>query len=261
MEKERVGFIPLNEIKSKKVSFEGDFPDWFPQGEIGLNLRRVHRLCNLGGLRHLSITLVGDGETSKSNHTVVGFNQNGEALAGKVNSSKLVPTHVDKVEQGVTYNVLPAARWIHGHIDLNFAEMSQRIKNDEKGQVSVRSPRPWAKLINEALCQGVGKLGINNCLYFSDPRGWLIIVAFNYPYLTLLNGIDYLEYARLGVLVGGVLTTNVLIGELLGMMAIRDGGEEGQEIQCRRSLIPGPQLDRAFLIAALTKIQPLVKEI
>lgn len=55
MSKPETDFIPINEVKSQKINVSIPFPEYLDVSKIGINVPRIQTLCQVGGLKHLSI--------------------------------------------------------------------------------------------------------------------------------------------------------------------------------------------------------------
>lgn len=161
----REKFVPLSRASTSRLRFSVTLPEFIDSDQIGINVQEIHRLCRLGGIKHLQVTGLTEGETTQYKPTIVGVSPQGEAYAGKVATKTEVATSKATSELRRGYNNLPpSARWIDGKIELNLSEIKQRIQQDDSLPRGVRTSSAWADHVNNALKEGIAKIGISHLL-------------------------------------------------------------------------------------------------
>lgn len=250
------GFIPINRINSPVVRIDVPLPQFVDTGQIGVDLRRVHALCWLGGLRHLRVEKAGGREDEETTPMVVGVAGDGGAYAGGAVVKKAKPFHFDDYELGspaseLNFLSVPHATvWADGKIQLDLEAMSKRIIEDKRYKGNARSSEAWARLLNKALKEGIANIGINHLLYGVRKTEMLYLL-----FLTLM-GPRLLTSPSPSRLFSSWLLSN-FIGLGLSFMASLQNQEDGY----RLSAFYGPQLDRAIALKLFLQAGPLVKTI
>lgn len=239
--------LPKVEAEAPRIKLALHLPDYVNQNEIGLRLRRIHRMMWTGGIS--SITVIGEsGEVSSTSPTVVGHSPDGSAYAGKKATKKLVPTFQSE-KTGQIFKHEPkfiAGRWTDARIYLNLSEIQQRLS--QKGQL--RSSGAWAEVLDIALRRGIVKEGFNHLsknVTQTDFRQVLI---------PLLGGIATQVFVpALGFGIGAFITHAVIN---IRNKRIYDRGDYDTD-GFRRSLFVGPQLDRAVVLWTAGKTGKVAK--
>ena len=250
-------FVPMPEANTSRLRTTATLPFQL-QEEVGLNIKRLHAICQVAGFRHLRIQNDPQGETSQAVPQVVGVDHDGTAIAGKA-KIKRASTFQAAYSPSPEYELLwKQARWQNLTISLNTEEMKQRILLSDE---NVRNPERWGEEINGVLKKAVIKEGVHHlvndfkwyeklltlfgfAVFFSDEI--VNALAGNLEPKTIVPRIAF-SYALFGTLMTG------LHSFLWG--AERQGG--GRRI----SLFYGLELDRAIALAVLTYTQRLAKGI
>lgn len=247
-EKDR-DYLSIDQLASERIVVaENSLPQWVNRDRIGLNQRRLETILRLGGIGCLVITGDSDGEISRSVPMVAGYNPSGEAYAAKAVTITIVPTHSeglnDDYSKKPNFNYL---RWPTATLVLNDAEINNRIRED--GEDS-RSAKAWSSYMDEALKEGVGRMGRRNLI--SDLYGVDIFAAAVQCLTTIYLGNSWIRMDVLGPYsVLGYLAQYIVARLPSTVDTLRNKG--------RLSIFPGPQLDRALLMTALLKTSKLVK--
>lgn len=247
------GFIPLSRANSAIVRTDIVLPEYVDSEQIGLDLKRIHTLCWLGGLRHLKIEGVNNQSATESTPVVVGINGDGSAVAGRAAVGKAEPFHFDDFESGNSAGSIWARHqltWVDGQIHLNLEAMSKRIvsKSKQSGE-NLRLPSAWGHLLDQALKEGIANIGINH-----------LIFGVNKPALACLMFLIFSNERLYTATSPSELLTSWLINNSSTLLiSLVDGSLTGSEDGYRLSAFFGPQLDRALALKVLSQTQPLVK--
>ncbi|MBI2338294.1 hypothetical protein HYU95_03880 [Candidatus Daviesbacteria bacterium] len=151
-------YVPLPEAHTERVNVYLLIPEWIDPKNIGVNLRGIESLCRLSGLRSVVIAGSTGKETSKEIPAVVGFNQEGGAYAAKSQAEVAVPLHDGNFTYDSYQSFFPrCARWADAKVEINMAEMTQRIQRDTT--VSVRDAGRWVRDLNGAIKDGLFTVG------------------------------------------------------------------------------------------------------
>jgi hypothetical protein len=160
-------FIPLPEAKSDQINISLPLPNFVDPYNIGINLKAINRLARHSGLRTLSIVGSTDEETSQVTPMLAGFNQHGEAYAAKASTKTTVPEYNTDFRYDAYQSLLPKfARWADANVDINMAEVSQKIQNNPN--YNVRDPQAWAHELNRIMQESVFTIG-NKHLMQGNP--------------------------------------------------------------------------------------------
>ena len=255
-------FVPMPEANTSRLRTTATLPFQLHE-EVGLNVKRLHAICQVSGFSHLRIRNDPQGETSQEIPQVVGIDREGTAIAGKVKIKK-VPTFqfdhspVDHSPAFVFGRHWKQSRWQNLTISLNTEEMKQRIRLSDE---SVKNPTMWGEEIHRALKSGTLKAGTHHLLK-DFKRFEKIFTLFMY---TLMSSEEILSVARgdlgLGNLAPTLAVDAVLIGTFMTVMHSLGYGVEKPGEGRRISLFFGPELDRAVTLLVLTHTQSLAKGI
>src|SRR4030067_2684274 len=109
------GFFPLTEVQDENI--EGirislNLPEWIDQDRIGVSLRGIYKMCQMGGIETIKILGSTDGEVSTYTPNLVGINPDGAGIAGKVGLKTEAPLFSSSKD--ISGNALPASySWIN----------------------------------------------------------------------------------------------------------------------------------------------------
>ena len=250
-------FVPMSEANTGRLRTTATLPFQL-QEEVGLNVKRLHAICQVAGFRHLRIQNDPEGETSQSVPQIIGIDNNGTAIAGKAKIKKAHTFHVDYSPTSEYKKPWKQARWQNLTISLNTEEMKQRILLSDE---SVRDPTRWGEEINRALRKAATKEGVRH-LVNDLERFEKLLTLFAFALVSSDEIVDALagniepktvvpriafSFALLSAVMTGI--------DSLGYGREKPGG--GRRI----SLFLGPELDRAVALLALTYTQRLAKGI
>lgn len=250
-------FVPMSEANTERIRTTATLPFQLHE-EVGLNVKRLHLICQVSGFSHLRIRNDPQGETSQEVPQVVGIDRDGTAIAGKAKIKKAPTFQLDHSPAFMFEKPWRQARWQNLTISLNTEEIKQRILLSDE---SVNNPIIWGKEIHKALKSGTLKAGTHHLL--KDFESYEKI-------LTLLGFALHSSFE-----IGGALTGNIepeavvpriayriaLLGTVMtGLHSFLYGLEKPGEGR-RISIFFGPELDRAAALLALTYTQRLAKGI
>lgn len=251
------GFMPLRKAQSEQVRFQVSLPEFIDQGGIGVNLREIHRLCQIGGIRRLVVFGVEDVDTSKATPQILGFNSQGSAYMGKAGSNTIIPP----TESYSAIN--PESFWRHTQswrdavIVVNMDEVSKRITSDEKWAEGIRDLKAWSHYLNKGIKDGISKEGVSHLLKLPDK---VSLAIFGVAVTTNTAGLWRLEPQSTQFL--ELLTNYFLMGAGWNTLDRVFGRKPKLSDQnTRYTLFWGPEVDRAILLKILTKTSTLVKQI
>lgn len=242
------GYIPIQYANGYKTRFVIPFPEYVKPEHIGVNLGRLDTLLRVGGISHLRVVGQTNGNTTKFTPTIVGYDSQGNAYAGKKGEKITVPefsSSEDEANTNLDASVWRphAATWKNVVINLNVNEMAERIRQEDKWSRGVYSTEAWAHHLDKDIREGVASMGIKHLALgfnkynristsiqyalmglFEASSGHPSVesMAFRVPFVSqFLNVIDYFSYRN------------------------TDDGY-------RWSTFYGPQLDRALLLKVLS---------
>jgi hypothetical protein len=240
-------FVPIEYAQSDQVRTRVSLPQYVNSEEIYVNLYGIGKLCRLGGIRHLDIVGLDENETSKSVPQIVGFSQNGEALAGKA-IVKTVPESSSSSSSESKRHKPHSFRWVDSTIVVNTSEINQRIQNEDYYEKGVRSTKAWSNHLNKAVKSGITKEGVRHLSVGLSQHNWLML-AIQYGAMSFF---ELSNNPSLGGMAIRILITSAIIN-------LADFVFENRKSEFRASLLYGPQLDRALLLYLSTLSSTLVK--
>lgn len=215
-------------------------------------------MCRFGGISHLRVVGNTEGDVSKFTPTIVGFNAQGDAYAGRKGESVSVPTFDsfmqddDKTVEG-SVTKPHSASWTNATINLNINEISERIRKEEKWQRGVYSTDAWAYHINRSVKKGVVDAGVKHLAIGLNGWNW---------------GSALFQYGTMGVWEGIVdhpPTLQSVFFRVFFVSGVCNAWDyvrfRNSEYGFRWSAFYGPQLDRALLLKLFSGRAPLVKTI
>lgn len=253
MSKIEENFIPLGGIMySPTVRFDLPLPEFVPQHQIGINYNKIHQLCRLGGIGHLRVTGKTDGDVTNFTPTIVGYDSQGNAYAGKKGTQVDIPLfEISNESDSDLSSVRPhAATWINATLNLNINEITERIKQEPRWERGVYSPKAWAYHLNHSLKESISTIGIRHLTLGLNRRNWFMsgLQHSLAAIFEMSSKNPSLEWFAFRMLVVNTVLTSLYITQY-------GGGENGY----RLSLFYGPQLDRALLLKLLTSRATLAK--
>lgn len=239
MGKENI-LVPIDEAHTDRIRFVSEFP-YVDKKQIGVNLNRIQQIMDLGGIRSLRVSTVEKKEESHS-PTVVGFDSQGGAYAGKTSSRTIGETHEyeGKVHRDKESGFSPV---VDLTINLNTVEMSGRISRKE----GVRSADAWSREIDRIVKKGMRDSGTRVLTIETWKREWGAHVGYFSVYVP-----HYIKD-------GNFRLADILVFLLVGMTA--STAHQLMVREHRLSLFYGPQLDRAALLQLRTRTQKIVAAI
>jgi len=250
-------FVPMSEANTERVRTTATLPFQLHE-RVGLNVKRIHSICQLAGFSHLKIQNDPSGETSQAVPQIVGLDRNGSAVAGKA-AVKNVPTYQSDYSPDPVFDVgrpMKQAVWKNLTVSLNTEEMKQRILlSDER----VTDSSEWGKQIDEALKKATLRSGVRH-LVGDIGRVEKILSLFFY---TLVYSEDLVSIAKddtsLLEAIPMFATSFALTGVVMTAMNSLAYGTEKPGEGRRASFFFGPELDRAIALAVSTYTGRLAK--
>lgn len=246
--------IPIEYANTYRSRFAIPFPDYIKPGHIGVNLSSLGTLLRLGGISHLRVAGQTDGETTKFTPTIVGYDSQGNAYAGKKGEKTTVPEFTasgDEANPNLNASMWRphSATWKNVVINLNINEMTERIRLEDKWTRGVYSTEAWASHLDEAIKNGVSEAGIRH-LTLGLNKNWVSTV-FQYGLMCFFE-------AQTGhPSIGGMAFRIPFVSGVLNLMDyIR---YRNTDDGFRWSVFYGPQLDRALALKILSKRTQVVK--
>lgn len=231
------GFYPLSKIEHggiPTVLFDLNLP-MHEKEKIGVNVRAIEQLCNIGGIRTLYIA----GKTEQSTSDFPHF----EDLE-YIN----IPTYSFKNTEGEHNKTLPhQARWTDTTIELDINEMSSKISQNN-------TPKEWAAELNYAIKNGISDSGSQHLIVEG------LKAHFSSTTIATLYGSTY-GFMHDSPYIGTIGSISVIntVFNIANQVKYRRNKSEGDEF--RWSLFHGPQLDRALILKSMAQTKRLVKEL
>lgn len=256
MAEHKNNFIPLKEASFEGARFDVSLPNFIDTERIGVNTKAIHRFCRLGGIKHLRVTGNAEGETSSFTPTIVGYDSQGNAYAGKTGIKTIVPTFTeDSDEDGYSEPGMykpHASTWVNTNLDLNLNEISKNIEQEERWQRNFRSTDAWSYYLNKSIKDGITDAGIKH-LIWGFNKSEVFRHAFQYGmmgFFQATSGNNTVESFIQRLIFSSTFLN--LFDAFVATRNIRDH---------RFSVFFGPQLDRALLLKILSTRTTLVASI
>ena len=249
--------MPMPEANTSRLRTTATLPFQL-QEEVGLNIKRLHAICQVAGFRHLRIQNDSEGETSQAVPQIVGVDRDGTAMAGKAKIKKAHTFHVDYSPTFEYKKSWKQARWQNLTISLNTEEMKQRILLSDE---SVRDSTRWGKEINGALKKAAIKGGVRH-LVNDLERFEKLLTLFGFALCSSSEIMSALAgNIEPKTVVPRIAFSFALLGTVMTALDSLGYGREKPGGGRRISLFLGPELDRAVALLALTYTQRLAKGI
>lgn len=252
-------FVPMSEANTVRVRTTATLPFQLHE-EVGLNLKRIDAICQVGGFQYLKIQNDPKGETSHAVPQIVGIDRSGSAVAGKVRlkeaptfQSEYTPDtpafYLDRMKQG---------RWKNLTILLNTEEMKRRILSSD---ARVTDPSEWGNEINKALKMAMVKNGTRHLVKDLDRFDQFFTLLF----YSLVYSDEIISLAKgesgpletLSKMAGSLAITGMVMTTLYSTFYGVEKPGKGRRI----SLFYGPELDRTAVLLALAYTSRLAKGI
>jgi hypothetical protein len=165
MSRKAIELVPINQVRSEQVSLAVKLPQVVDSSRIGVNVAGLERLSLLSGNKSLQIKTIGGEETKPAVPVVVGFNERGEAVAGKVAKTESITVHdVESDKHEIEELLFQRSKWRDTKIGLNVTEMSRLIVAETQWEGGVRSPEAWSHHLEQAIKQGIKDIGYQNLM-------------------------------------------------------------------------------------------------
>ncbi len=248
------GYFPIEYANTNRTRFVIPFPEYVKPQQIGVNLRGLRMLLRIGGISHLRVAGQTDGETTRFTPTIVGYDSQGNAYAGKKGEKVTIPeftTYDDEANRNQDASEWKphSATWKNAVINLNINEMAERIRQEDKWARGVSSTEAWAYHLDKVVRKGVSDIGVRHLTLGVDRTTWGL-TAFQYVLagaLEVSTGHPSIESMAYRILFMSLCMNLV---HYIGHRNTYDG--------YRWSVLYGPQLDRALLLIVLSSRTNLV---
>lgn len=225
------GFVPIDEANTERIRFDVDLPPFVERTNVRANPERLEGWMRLGGISHLRVETF-EGERVMESPAILGFDAQGNAYAGKsgtaVGDSNAIETN--KHRRGYPYRDI--------RLKINVNELDRKIRD-----MNVRSSVPWANEINNSVSRAIRETGSK--VLIEDQLRAEVFGTATYTYFLSQILLSQDESSAL-VLGSGLLMRSAMIIVL-------------PDINGRHSFFVGPQLDRAALLQARTRLHKVVK--
>jgi hypothetical protein len=237
MSRKEDNFVPLPEAQDNRTRTMVHLPAYVDSEGILINLSGINRLSNLGGIRHVDIRSLADNETSRSMPTIAGWTPDGKALGGRI-ATKVVTEYTSRSVLVKTTPYRPhAEQQIDTAIEINTAEINQRIQNDRKIKQGVRNQKAWSKHLNKDIKDSITKEGMKHLVAGLDTYNRFMAITENG--LMFSSGLAYGFESK--YLPAWIFATSGFLNFIFFMAS-------DVKHDYRFSLLYGPQVDRAIVL-------------
>ncbi len=247
-------YTPISQAETDRVRFNLSLPSFVDQDQILVNLRRVHTMCQIGGIRYLRVEGDAQSEVSSSTPLVLGVDSSGHAFAGLKAERTSVPEFTTD-HNNRSGRSLYQSRWVDGIVTLNLAEISEKIQQEKKWRNGLRSPDAWSHHLDKSLRGGITRIGGKHLMFGIDKIG-MASCLFQYGFAAsteaMMNTVPSVSHLAFKI---GILTLffNFLYSAIYGPECSGRG--------TRLSLIYGPHFDRALLLKIMSLRGGLIRPI
>lgn len=249
------GFHPLPSTEVKNASgvrITLDLPPFVDQERIGINVRRIQTMMQVGGIRSLHI-YDSDSAVSKVNPNVGGFNLDGSLVAVGAHAIEEVPVFETATEHVLfSQSLMHSGQWADAKIKINRSEIMDRMGNDK---VNLRSTDRWSTELDDAVRQGISRIGSRYLVLGLDADNRRM---FPSPYL---YGTSVTVLGEHNDNTENYITNNLGISLAFNILGRIFHHQSGSKDGYRWSLFFGPQIDRAIVLKGLTSAVKTVKEV
>ena len=269
-----VELVPINQIQSDRLLVGVTLPKVVDSSRIGVNVTGLERLSELAGIRRLTIKSVEDGRLSKSDvPIVVGFNDRGEAVAGKAAEAELVPLYrINNGNNQIEDLLFQRSKWRDAKIGLNVEEMNRLIVADTHWEGGMRSTEAWSHYLEQVIKAGVKDTGYQNLMNNASAheKGININNTASIIGSNLLNGgIAYLFSGEIPLTVLGISATVAILIDQFYLLEQRHNVNYLEPLldmsnypkKFRYSLTYGPEWERYLRLKLNLSRTPLVSPI
>jgi len=252
-------FVPMPEAQTDRIRTTATLP-FGVEKEIGINVKKLHTIMQLGGVSFLKIASEENGEKSIADATIVGFDGQGNALAGKTKMN-YIRTSSSKYRLENNNKNYKQSRWIDMSITFNTEELKQRLLHSGK---KVNEPNNWSVEINKALKKQITK----NCsVHLTSGFNTFETIFMSFLYSSnLLSSMDMgLDNVIMGTVnphlptIGNLLYQLISTGTVFSIVDSFFLGFERKGTGRRLSLFYGFGIDRLALLALNTSTSTLAK--
>lgn len=162
-------FTPLPQVKSQRLNFElfqNALPPYVDQEQIGIEIGLLEQVLYIAGIKHLTVTGLGEVRKTRPFPQISQINSHGEAVTHLITTkdeSQLYQANTSPEKN--EYWKPHYYDWVDGTISVNTQEVAQTIGDNR--QIWPRGSREaaaWAHHLNLGLKQGVKWLGYKHLI-------------------------------------------------------------------------------------------------
>lgn len=253
------GFVPISDAQSERVMIKIPFPEFVDDQRIGVNVREIHRLCQIGGIRKIAVIGIDDLDTSRSEPQILGFNEQGSAYMGKAVSKTEAPVSLS--DSGYTEGYYHTERWTNAVIAVDMNALKERVVHDKRWPEGVRSPSAWSHYLNKGIKDGISNEGTIQLLSLNPKVRLALFTAavgldvsgIGFPFFST-NHPHFPEITETASHYFVSSSVWNIVDRVISGGSVKDS-------KARYTLFYGPEVDRAILLKILTKTRTLVKQI
>ncbi len=248
------GFTPIEYANTYRTRFAIPVPEYIKPEKIGVNLGGLTTLMRVGGISHLRVAGQTDGDTSRFTPTIVGYDSQGNAYAGKKGERVTFPESsisTDEANPNLDSSLFRphSVTWKNIVINLNINEMAERIRQEDKWDRGVYSTEAWASHLDKDIREGVTDAGLKHLTLGLSKLNWGATV-FQYGMMA------FWEAQNTQPSLQGMAFRLSFVPQILNLWDYFRYGTKDDGL--RWSLFYGPQLDRAILLKIISSRANLV---
>lgn len=261
-------FVPMTDFRSEMVTIHMHaWPSYLDTAKIGVNAKRLERICRVAAMDHLSIVPYSQSPT-RAYAEVAGVDSQGGAVATRAREENMPTFETTSRLLYPHLGLREPYRWFASTLRINTTAIEERIRSDPRPEVKLRTPKPWADALDRSIRRGVDQIGTGNLMgeLWSRPdmvlEGALPLIwglgELLHPdrsnAIPIYGAIDPTLKPIVGTIIAGVVVGQVENGlDYLGGSIHHLLGNH--DLKFRYSVFR-PPIDQVVLLKGLTHINP-----
>lgn len=265
MQERKTRLTPIDQtwMESLRTYFDIPFPSWVESKKVGVDVGRLVKLMQLGGINNLEVGKSKENnDSAQTNFTIVGISPDGSAYAGRSRTKKkeLFLSEVSDEPGSTMFHNLD---WIDLGIRLDMKTLQKSMLDDKK---SLKDVSTWTAYLDNVIRKGVREAGTKHLLkghtklqsiftfllYFNNVA--LASVNMSLGDVMLRRVPQSLDIERLAF-----STTFNMLWWTLWFTATSKMERSGAGY--RLSIFPGYEIDRALALQVLSRSRKVIREI
>lgn len=254
--------MPLRDVNGSDQRFRFDiqWPEWFPDDKVGINVQSTAGFVSLCGMKHVTIRNVrSSGENVSIGSSVVNTDGSLTASSIQTQAPSMFDTRITRPRYLPLYT---NSQWSESELLVNLEAM----KNNVMSKGPVREPSAWANQLDMTLRHGFRNIGTRHLLTEVSMRQRLCAVVFGnsnvfFQASRLISELP--THTPLSFTLDALKSLGIHAVIMNGVNTATAGIENSREGSGHRlSLFPGIEWERAAWLQVATRIRGTIgKEI